>query len=252
MDMSFQKTPARLIAVVVATALSLSGCGKSELANTYEESVSDNQVVQEVQESVQDESIPSEFAELSKEILENVPPLEDVTQEQLYDMSLDEFKALIYTYCPNYREVYQINGDMTDELWESLRYVVSYQLYGTVTYSPSIDEVSDEDLAKAQITTMITDLDNLGVSYRSLDELETDDLQMLALSFKNASSDDVKKCLAEYADVDVSSISEEDVEVFREAMATEFQLAYKIRSLLIDFPEIDIDELTSEVDAEGE
>lgn len=229
------------VLMVMFMGFSLSGCSTKDTSSVSEvektESISDNHI--DTHADVQEE-IPIEFAELSNEQIAGVPPLEEVTQEILYNMTLDEFKALIYVYCPNYKEIYGVESEMTDELWESLRYVISYQLYGTVSYTPDSNKYDEEELAEAQISQMIMQLEELGLSYSDFDEIETDDLQMLALSFKDASDEDISKCLLEHADVESSELTEENLDLFRDAMAAEFQLAYKIRCLLVDYPSIDI------------
>lgn len=242
MGIKQSKIPLRMVAVVFATALSLSGCGQAKSNEEVSiETVSANQL--EVQESVSDNSIPDDFADLTQEQIDNVLPIEEITQEKLYDMSQDEFRAFVYAYCPNFRSVYNVTGEMTDDLWESLRYVMSYQLFGTVTYTPAVNEVTDEDIAKAQIKTMMEQLESIGISYDSFDGIETDDLQMFAYSFKNATNEDLRKCLEEFCEEDYSDATDEELEELKEVMSAEFQLAYKIRTMLLDYPDINIEEL---------
>lgn len=122
-----------LAAMLVFASIAVIGCGtKNEQALEtdieVEQSVSENSL--EVEEE-------NEFSDLSQELIDNVPKEEDYesfTQKDLFSMSKDEFRAFIYVYCPNYRDVFNISKDkvMEDTDWESLRSLVSYQFFGSL------------------------------------------------------------------------------------------------------------------------
>ena len=125
----------------------LSGCGKEEPLN---------EVVVEKNEEIlvenEEFSIEHEFDDLSEEILNNVPNLDTLTQEQLRDMTIDEFRAFIKVYCPDFRNVYSItsNGEMSKEDWETLKRLVNYNLFNELWFE-SEDSISSNSVSENEV-----------------------------------------------------------------------------------------------------
>lgn len=125
--------------VVLITAIAVTGCG------TRNEKIKDAQIKEEaspsavldrgtISENSTEEYVfdpEHEFDDLTEEMLDVVPEVEDLTQDELFEMSVDEFRAFISVRSPDYRTVYGVGDkEMTDEDWESLRCLISYRLFG--------------------------------------------------------------------------------------------------------------------------
>ena len=74
------------------------------------------------------------------------------TQEELFAMSLEDFKAAVESNIPNYRKYFIIDEDrvLTDEDWETIRTLVSLELFGSTR--PDVSEET-EDAASDETET---------------------------------------------------------------------------------------------------
>lgn len=245
MNSKSRKCSAKLVAVVFATALLLVGCGKEDTPVT-EETISENTVRSGGAISAE-EILPEEFADLTQEQLDAVPELETITQQQLYEMSNAEFRALIYKYCPNYKEIYGITSEMTEDKWNSFRMVVSYQLFGKISYTPTYEELDDDVVARGYVKSLLESLENLNVSYNYFDDLEADDCSQLASSFEDASDEELVYCLEQITEEDYSSLTMEELDELRQVFVAEFSTVASIKNVLEEYPEIDIDSIIEEI-----
>lgn len=134
--------------VVLVTAIAVTGCG------TKDEETKKTQIKEETSSSaVLERNTVSgntsetyvfdpehEFDDLTEEMLNSVPEVEDLTQDELFKMSVDEFRAFISVRSPDYRNVYGVGDkEMTDEDWESLRCLISYRLFGELWPSTYVE-----------------------------------------------------------------------------------------------------------------
>lgn len=92
-----------------------------------------------------------EFADITQEELDSAIDAEDITREVFESMPLDEFRVVVAKNFPNYREIYQIKEDkvMTADDWQSVKYLMSYQLYGEFIY-PEEEEVENEETEETE------------------------------------------------------------------------------------------------------
>lgn len=148
MKMRVKKT----LHLIMATALSVAiftGCGikdrVEETVDTVSEAVEEDLGITSSasyegtdgfihSDQIDFETIPEEFADIEKEVYDSVPTINSITIEQLFDLSIDQLRAFVSLYAPDYRALYQIDSDlvMEEEHWNTLRSIISYQLFGTI------------------------------------------------------------------------------------------------------------------------
>lgn len=111
------RTKALILFLIIAT--SFSGCSLFPKKDVVEEIEKD---VISIIEINQETSI----------FLDRLPK----TKEDLYALSLEEFKNMIETCIPNYREYFKVdeNRILSDEDWENFRTILSIKLFGSPMY----------------------------------------------------------------------------------------------------------------------
>lgn len=94
----------------------------------------------------------NEFLDLSEELMESVPDIDTITEEEFAAMDTDQFRAFIATYSPEFRSVYGIESDkiMTDEDWLSLKHLVNYRLFGTLWFDLPNEEFEESVLTEEE------------------------------------------------------------------------------------------------------
>lgn len=216
--------------VVISAAIAVSGCGDqrskeintTDILNTVDDSGNLNVLNKEKASKSKANSATTdtgdEFADLSEELLNSVPDIEKMSQDDLFAMSIDEFRAFIATYSPKYRAVYKIKNDtvMTDEDWESLRHLVSYNMFGSLWYRPPVS-VSDNTMTEAvyeiteEDTEMIEELDEVieQITYSSTEEF----IGFLAILLED---EDTADDLTDLTDEEITLLKEEILAVLVE------------------------------------
>lgn len=174
---------------VISMAAIVAGCGSKtvgegenlELSDLVLATVSDNTLSLVSDDSefkqrfgMEYSEIAEEFSDIPIEVYDTIPHVNDITQDELFEMDLQQIRAFISVFEPNYREVYIITEDkvMEDEDWEMVRLLLSYQLYGSIrnssdysyevdfdTFAESVKEdfqestnaLTDEDIADLEL-----------------------------------------------------------------------------------------------------
>lgn len=97
-------------------------------------------------EEIDFESIPVEFLDVDKSVYDTLPTINTITIDELYGFSIDQLRAFISLYAPNYREMYIIDEEteMTEEKWDLLRSVIGYDLFGTIR-NPNVSDIEYEE-----------------------------------------------------------------------------------------------------------
>lgn len=147
----------RTAAAVLSAAVFLSGCGFTEKTEETEVSsvtdvsgnmnVLDRDLAAGIKEKT--DSTQQDFAGLTEEQLAAVPDIESMTKEDMFAMDIDAFRAFMAVYSPDFRKYYNISDEtvMTDEQWETLRHLVSYNLFGEI-WSGSISDTEQEAVSE--------------------------------------------------------------------------------------------------------
>lgn len=151
------------IAVISMTAI-VAGCGDKSIGEENLE-VSDPTIVSASNNTLDiigDESdfkqrfgmeyseIAEEFSDIPIEVYNTIPHIDNITQDELFNMDLQQIRAFISVFEPNYRDVYIITEEkvMEEEDWEMVRLLLSYQLYGTIRNpSENGEEVNLEEFS---------------------------------------------------------------------------------------------------------
>ena len=111
-----------LLTIVSTSLVSFAACGKEEpVEEAYEETV-------------------------EVEVNSDVPNITEMSKAEILSLSPAEIKESVETYLPNYKEIYRINKDMTDDDWKALASIICVQLYGSATIestAPSDGEEND-------------------------------------------------------------------------------------------------------------
>lgn len=153
---------------VISMAAIVAGCGNKAVGEGEELEFSDlivAAVPDDLLEMVDEEpsefkqrfgveysEIPEEFADIPVEVYDTIPLIDDITQEELFAMDIQQIRAFVSVYEPNYRSVYIITEDkvMEDEDWEAVRTLLSYQLYGTIHNATAEgEEIDFEEMAES-------------------------------------------------------------------------------------------------------
>ena len=138
----------------------------------------------------QPKEIVNDWEGVTDELMEEVADIEKITEEEFFSMSLNEYKAFVKTYSPNFRDAYRVNHDIfSPSDWEQLRYIMAYQLFGTTGYrghivdfesqaspSPSssteVVEVKEEAKEEEEPSIKETIASSLDLSVLTTDEIE--------------------------------------------------------------------------------
>jgi len=132
--------------VLSLITIAVMGCGVENKEELKEEAI----ILHEEKESVSSNTV-NEFSDLSQELIEQARDPNKLTQEELANMSVDELRAMIHVYAPNYRSSFQIDPDkvMEEKDWESLRHLINYSLFGTLWFESQ--EVDFEEVQWGEI-----------------------------------------------------------------------------------------------------
>lgn len=90
------------------------------------------------------EKIPDEFSDIEKTVYTDLPTIHAITIEELYAFNIDQIRAFVSIYAPDYRTMYGIKKDleMDDTAWNNLRALIGYELFGTIR-NPNADNLMD-------------------------------------------------------------------------------------------------------------
>lgn len=230
---TFCKSKAAVVMMLLTIAVV--GCGKEEgiekkeMTSTteFEEAVEELSVVEEVEENL----IDSEFGDIPQEILDSVIDIEEITEEHLRDMTIDEFKAFIKKYSPNYRTVYNIPSDkvMEDKDWETLKMLVNYNLFGKLWLKE--ESVSENSVSNNSIEKEIDKEKELFFEAVEWKEsgLTIEDIEEMILLVNDTDVEELKETLLgifienDYEEEELSEMDKEKLEELKENL-----LAYLI------------------------
>lgn len=150
----FEKCVSYAMAVISMAAIFV-GCGNEVVVDdehvaftdVFIESISKDSPISEVSDFKQHfgidySEIPEEFIDIPIEVYDTIPHINDITQNELFTMDLQQIRAFVSVFEPNYRDVYSISEDkiMENEDWEMVRLLLSYQLYGSIRNPYEEDE----------------------------------------------------------------------------------------------------------------
>lgn len=213
--------------VVLCTAIAVSGCGTKENDQVKEENM---EVIEETAvldrtlkngNSVSGNEIKSdpehEFDDLTEEQINAAPDVDSITEDQLANMTTDEFRAFIAKNSPDYRNNFAITEDkiMEDSDWLSLRYLVNYQLFGHLWFQIDDEQEESSQMTEEEQAELILEeqTDVSDVSKEEFEEIEalvgglTDEE---FISFLNEIYEE-----SGYEPLELESLSEEELKQFR-------------------------------------
>lgn len=239
MKRSAKNTLLTMTAIAMSVAV-FCGCGKSN-SNNFTDAV--NEVTNVVEQTVDQKSnyvdenedgrisaseidfsnIPSEFADIDRSTYENLPTLSTVTIEELYSLSIDEFRAFVSLYAPDYRNLYAIDStkEMKEKDWNNLRSLIGYELFGSIR-NPNVsgndlgyDETlfSDNALLNAQDYASGDDnkkeyIDDLCTQLELIKKMDNDEFS----SYMNTVFLEAGYTMEDGSSVDFSMLSENEIE----------------------------------------
>lgn len=172
MDVRVKKTLRLIMATAISVAI-FTGCGiknrVEETVDTVSETVEENLGVESNasyegtdgmihSDKVDFDSVPEEFADIKKEVYDTIPTINAITIEQLFSLSVDQLRAFVSLYAPDYKTMFQIDNDlvMEEEHWNTLRSIISYQLFGTIRDpNKTFGEFEEDTIQKLEENALI-------------------------------------------------------------------------------------------------
>lgn len=243
---------------VFSTAIVLSGCATKDTPvkeEQTEEALLSDEVLHPTEtsnNSVEKAFDPKhEFDDITEEMIATLPDPETMTEEEFLSLSVEQFRAFVSVYIPDYRSLYAVNTDteFTETEWNSLKALVNYRIFGHLSYAIPSDTVSDnsidnvptvsgnslesvsedemQDAIKEDIDANATDETSNSMSVEEIDELiialqSSSDEELLAF---------MQSLFSEEASVsDISNLTEEEIEECRQALISECQRAKETMS----------------------
>lgn len=217
--------------MMMITVIAVCGCGNvkkgieetgTDLSGTVDENgnanVLDRDKAARIREETDAGSDPGhEFDDLTEEMLAAVPDIETMTQEDLFAMSIDEFRAFVAAYCPDYREYYGVREDMvmTDDDWQSLRSLMSYNMFGKMWYQSGTD-AGDRQLAGEDVEDSMYE-----IAYPD-DEVSSEDMEEMIAAIESMTDTEFRELIISVLDGDGETVSRveemagEDISPFKE------------------------------------
>ncbi len=201
--------------VAVAIVLFATGCGsKKEPAKEsqeYAEYVAPERTIDPTKPT----PLPgpeADFKGITDEMMEAVPDIKTLTEEQFFAFELDEFRAFVKKYAPNFRSSYSVTHDyFSPSDWSSLRYVMAYQLFGTTGFS---GEMADFTKGTKPTEEPIVRTPTPGPKA----EEEKSALDIAAkVDLSEFSKDDLKEMIEELSAIDIESFRGLLIESYPEA-----------------------------------
>lgn len=138
----------RIALCSMVLCLSMCSCGSKESINEDAAVIEGEGHVRFIGgDEIIEKASAGEFSNIDQEELDQAIDAEDITKEIFQNMPLDEFRVFVAKNFPNYREIYHIEEDkvMTDDDWQSVKYLMSYQLYGEFIYPEEEGEETTEE-----------------------------------------------------------------------------------------------------------
>ena len=127
-----------LLTIVCTSLVSLAACGKEEpVEEAYEETV-------------------------EVEVNSDVPNITEMSKAEILSLTPAEIKESVETYLPNYKEIYRINKDMTDDDWKALASIICVQLYGSATIESTAS--TEEEVNDIYTTPTYADIEPMTLS----------------------------------------------------------------------------------------
>ena len=233
----------RALTAVVLIAIAVTGCGvnnneennmevpnipdveypsKIETPSVQFDSAEEFEAYIDVVSSVSEENgfdPEKEFDDITQEMLDAVPDLETITEEEFASLDTNQFRAFIAKYSPEYRAVYGIesNKQMTDEDWLSLKYLVNYRLFGTLWFDVPLEDdeyVITEDEKQKAINDAKMEV------YNVTDE----DIDNIILLISEATNDELVSLIKEvfidqgYEINNLENMTDAEIEIFKEQL----------------------------------
>lgn len=109
-------------------------------------------------DSIDFDSITEEFKDIDPSVYDTLPTITSLTREQLFDFSIDQLRAFVSLYAPDYRQLYIIDDDlvMEEKEWNTLRSIISYQLFGTLRNpNQTYDEFEEETIKNLEENALV-------------------------------------------------------------------------------------------------
>lgn len=185
------------------------------------------------------EDLPEEFSDINIEVYDTIPSLADITKSELFGMSIEQIRAFVSVYEPNYRANYTIGEEkeMEDSDWETVRLLLSYQLFGSIRYNADEDENSLNESEVVENALEETN-DSYYNSIEYKNELEAE-ISKIETMENEELLDYLKQVLVEAgyvnedgSEIDLSGISEEEIVLIKEELID--LLKDKLSHIVID------------------